>query len=417
MTRPRAVTCLLVALACALAALPARGAAPVTLEFWTIALQPYFNDYINGMIAAYEKTHPGVKIRWVDVQFGAIEQKLLAALAGGVPPDVVNLNTEIAVRLAERNALVDVDAAVPAQARARYFEGLWRSTQVRGQTYGIPWYVVPNVIAYNSAVYKKAGLNPAQPPKTEDEMIEQAKTIKDRAKMYGFMPNVDAIRMTHRFQEAGLPILSAGGKRAVFNSAQHVAYLSKYVDLFKKDYFPEDTLRRGYLGATERYSAGQLGMLITGPQFLLRVKQDNPEVYAQTLVAPYPRGKANTVHLAVMALSVPKASKNTPSAVDFGLFVTNDDNQLAFSKRVVILPSTKQAAADPFFRRGGAAPEDVARKVAAADLAAARDLSVVVPHSGDLFRIFKEAIESAFYGKRAPKEALDWAVGEWNSRL
>jgi len=321
------------------------------------------------------------------------------------------------IRLAERNALVDMDGAVAAPVRARYFEGLWRSTQFRGRTYGLPWYVVPNVIAYNAGLYRRAGLSPNEPPQTEDEMIRQAQTIKDRAKVYGFMPNVDGVRLLHRFQENGLAILSSDGKRAVFNSPDHVRYLTRYVDLFKSDYFPEDTLRRGYLGATERYGAGQLGMLITGPQFLLRVKQDNPDVYAQTFVAPYPKGKGNTLHLATMAVAVPRASKDGARAVDFALFVTNDENQLEFSRQVVVFPSTRQAAGDPFFRRGGAGPEDVARKVAAADLPHARDLSVIAPHAGDLFRAFREAAESAFYGKRSPKDALDWAVRQWNARL
>ncbi len=418
MTRLRLLYVLLVACILGMALAIAPAAAPATtVEFWTISLQPFFTGYVNGVIEAYERTHPGVKVRWIDVQFSAVEQKLLAALAGGVPPDVVNLNTEMTIRLAERDALVDLDAVVAADARARYFEGMWRSTQYRGRTYGIPWYVAPNVIAYNAAIYKRAGLNPNDPPSTEDEMIQQARAIKNRAKAYGFMPNVDGVRMLHRFQEQGLAILSPDGKRAVFNSLEHVRYLTRYVELFKEDYFPEDTLRRGYLGATERYSAGQLGMLITGPQFLLRVKSDNPEVYAQTFVAPYPKGRGNTQHLAIMAVTVPKASRNTTAAVDFALFVTNDANQLEFSRQVVVFPSTKQAAADPFFRRGGAGPEDVARKVAAADLANARDLSVVAPRSGDLFRAFREAVESAFYGKRTPKDALDWAVGQWNARL
>jgi putative chitobiose transport system substrate-binding protein len=408
----------LLALAVLLAAGGGGTAAPsVSLEFWTISLQPFFNDYVNNLIAAYQQANPGVRVRWVDVQFQAVEQRLLAALAGGVAPDVVNLNTEMTVRLAQRNALVDMDAAVPAPARGRYFEGLWRSTQVGGRTYGIPWYVTPSVVAYNAAIYRRAGLNPGEPPKTEDEMIRHARQIKDRARVYGFMPNVDGLRMLHRFQEHGLPILSADGKRAVFNSPEHVRYLAQYVELFKADYFPEDTLRRGYLGATERYSAGQLGMLITGPQFLLRVKQDNPEVYAQTVVASYPRGRGNTLHLATMAVAVPRATRHPRAAVDFALHVTNDANQLAFSRQVVVFPSTRQAAADPFFQAAGAGPEAVARRLAAADLPFARDLSVVVPASGDLFRIFREAIESAFYAKRGPREALDWAVRGWNARL
>jgi putative chitobiose transport system substrate-binding protein len=406
----------LVVLVLAVAGRPAAAPA-VTLEFWTIALQPFFNDYVRGLIAAYERATPGVRVRWVDVQFQAIEQKLLAALAGGVPPDVVNLNTEMTIRLAQRDALVDMDAATPAEVRARYFEGLWRSARFGGRTYGVPWYVVPNVIAYNAALYRKAGLDPRLAPATEDAMIQHARQIKDRTGVYGFMPNVEGVRMLHRFQEAGLPILSADGRRAVFNSAAHVQYLARYVELFRRDYFPEDTLRRGYLGATERYSAGQLGMLITGPQFLLRVKTDSPDVYAQTLVAPYPKGKGKTLHLATMTLAVPRASRHVAEAVAFALYVANDENQLAFSRQVVVFPSTRRAAGDPFFRRGGADPEAVARRVAAADLPLARDLSVVVPHQGDLFRIFREAVESAFYGRRTPQAALDWAVARWNARL
>ena len=35
-------------------------AEPVTLEFWTIALQPTFTDFLNGLIDKYEAENPGV---------------------------------------------------------------------------------------------------------------------------------------------------------------------------------------------------------------------------------------------------------------------------------------------------------------------------------------------------------------------
>lgn len=393
---------------------------PITIELWTISLRPLFDSYMNDLIARYEAEHPDVKINWVDVQFQALEQKLLSAIAGGVAPDVVNLNTEMTVGLAMRRALVDMDAAVTADSKALYFDGLWRSTKVNGRTYGIPWYVVPSVIAMNAGIYKRAGLDPSNPPRSETETIAHAKIIRDKlgkAGIYGFMPNVDGVRMLHRFQENGLPILSPDGKRAVFNSPEHVAYLAKYVELYKAGYFPEDTLRRGYLGATERYSAGTLAMLTTGPQFLLRVKNDNPAVYGETLIAPYPKGAAGVLHLAVMTIAVPKSSRHRQEALNFALFLTNDANQLSFAKLVVIFPSTKAAASDPFFSKGGASPEDMARKIAAAELPYARDLSVIIPNGAELFRTFKDAIESAFLGKRTPKEALDWATKEWNKKL
>jgi putative chitobiose transport system substrate-binding protein len=400
--------------------LAVRGAASgprATIEFWTISLQPFFTGYIQSLIARYQQDHPAVAVRWIDVPAQAIDQKLLAAVAGGVAPDVVNLNTEGTLRMAEARALTDMDAAVPAAVRARYFPNIWASTRYRDRAYGVPWYVVPNVLAYNAAVFQRAGLDTAHPPATEDAFIRAATVIKQRTGLYGFMPNVDGIRFLRLFQEDGLPVLSPDRRRAVFNGPGHVRLLAKYVALFKQDLFPSDTLQRGYLGATERYAAGQLGMLTTGPQFLLRVRSDSPDVYRRTLVAPYPLGRGHVLDLPTMELAVPSASRHRAEAVDFALFVTDDANQLAFSRQVVIFPSTRAAARDPYFTRGGATPEERARAIAAAELGIARDLTVVVPHSDELFRVFREAVESAFLGRMAPQQALDWAVKEWDGKL
>lgn len=394
------------------------AAAPQTrLEFWTISLQPFFTTYIRGLITQYEREHPGTSIRWIDVPPQAIDQKLLAAVAGGQAPDLVNLNTEGTLRMAQARALTDMDSAVPADVRARYFPNIWSSTRYLGRAYGIPWYVVPNVLAYNQSLFRRAGLDPAHPPASEDAFVQAAATIKQRTGIYGFMPNVDGIRFLRVFQEDGLPILSPDRRHAVFNSADHVRVLERYVALFKRDLFPADTLQRGYLGATERYAAGQLAMLTTGPQFLLRVRSDSPEVYRDTAVAPYPLGRGRVLDLPTMDLVVPLASRHRAEAVQFGLFVTNDQNQLAFSHLVVIFPSTVAAARDPYFTSGGATPEARARAIAARELGTARDLTVVVPHSDELFRTFREAVENAFFGRMTPQQALNWAVKEWDVKL
>jgi putative chitobiose transport system substrate-binding protein len=389
----------------------------VPLEFWTIALQPLSTAYMLRVIGKYERAHPGVRVRWIDLQLQALDQKLLAAIAGGVAPDVVNLNTEITIRMAQAHALVDMDAAVPAAAQARYFPNIWASLRVQGRGYGIPWYVEPDVLAYNQTLFRRAGLDPAHPPATMDAVIQAAVTIKRKTGVYGFMPNVDKIRLLTLFQEEGLAVLSQDRRRAVFDSPPHVALLARYVDLFKGDMFPADTLQRGYLGATERYAAGQLAMLVIGPEFLLRVRSDGPEVYRETLVSAAPLGRGHVLDLPTMDLAVPLASRRRAEAVDFALFVTNDENQLAFSHDVVAFPSTRVAAADPYFTRAGTTPVDRGRTIAAGELGIARDLTVVTPHSDELFRIFRDAVENAFFGRMTPQQALSWAAREWNSRL
>lgn len=400
-----------------LAAAPAPAAPSTTLEFWTISLKPDLTAHIEDVIRRYEQAHAGLRIKWIDVDYQVLDQKLLSAIAGGVGPDVVNLNTELTVRMAQARALVDMDAAVPADARARYFPNIWASLRVDGRAYGVPWYVEPDVLAYNGALFRRAGLDPKSPPATMNDYIRDAVTIKRKTGLYGFMPNVDKIRMLTLFQEEGLPVLTADRRRAVFDSPAHVALLARYVDLFKHDLFPADTLRRGYLGATERYSSGQLGMLVVGPEFIQRVHSDGPEAYRDTLVAPMPLGHGRVVDLPTMDVAVPVESRHRTEAVDFALFVTNDENQLAFSHVVVAFPSTRRAAADPYFTRPGTSPEDRARAIAANELGTARDLTVVTPHSDELFRIFQEAVESAFLGRMTPQQALMWAAREWDRRL
>ena len=406
-----------VALALLFGAGTASAAPSAQLEFWTISLQPLFTSYMQRTIARYGQLHPDVSVRWIDVQPQAVDQKLLASIAGGVPPDVVNLNTESILRMAEVHALADTDAAVASDVQARYFPNIWASLRYQGRSYGIPWYVVPDVLAYNRGLFQRAGLDPAHPPATTTAFADAAVQIKQRTGVYGFMPNVDGIRLLAVFQEEGLPVLSADRKHALFAGPAYVALLSRYVDLYRRGMFPDDTLQHGYLGATERYAGGQLGMLTTGPQFLLRVKTDSPGVYGDTLVAPAPLGAGHVLNLPTMALAVPAAGRHRDQAVAFALYMTDDENQLAFDRQVVIFPSTRRAAADPFFTRGGDSPEDRARVIAARELGIARDLTVVVPHSDELFRAFRDAVESAFYGRTTPAQALAEAAREWDARL
>ncbi|MDR5709135.1 MAG: sugar ABC transporter substrate-binding protein [Armatimonadota bacterium] len=400
-----------------LAASVRAGTPGISLEFWTISLRPFFTNYITELIRTYEGQNPGVRVHWVDQPVGAVVQKLLSSLAAGAPPDVVNLNVPMAAELAQQEGLLALDGLLRPEDRTRYFEGMLGSFRIGGRIYGLPWYVAPPVVAYNGEIWRRAGLDPDRPPRTTDELITYAKRIKDHTGLYGFMPNVNGTNLLQRFQEAGLPILE--DRRAVFNSPRHVQELEKWVRLFRQDYFPEDTLRRGYLGATELYTAGELGMLITGPQFLLRVRHENRAVYDRTRVGPYPLDRGRVIHAPLMGLSIPRTTRRPQEAVRFALYVTDDRNQLAFCRIVTIFPTARAAARDPFFSRlpPNPTPEDHARTLSARQLPLARDLTVVVPHQGELMKAFRDNIEAAFFGHKTPKQALDDAVRRWNARL
>jgi len=387
----------------------------VRLEFWTISLRPTYDKYIQDLIQYYEERNPGIRIEWIDIPINVVMQKLMASIAGGVSPDLVNLNSEYAMILSQNNALVDMDAAVPDEIKCRYFPGLWKAAEYDGHNYAIPWYVSTQVVIYNTSIFRKAGISPDSPPASWDDVARCARAIKDKTGIYGFMP---AIKLLDEWQCLGAPVLSADRKKAIFDSPAGIARLAWYADLFKADYLPRETLTQGYQGALDRYQSGSLGMLIAGPQFLLKVRQNAPDVYKETRVAPLPRGKAGIVPAATMNIVVPKASRHRREAVQFALFLTNEENQLNFCKLVPLLPSTVLTAKDPYFVTGkGLGAEDEAVRVSIKQLFYAKDLSLGLKNSPELGRALKEAVENALYGRMTPAFALHQAAAKWNDIL
>ncbi|AZI42926.1 sugar ABC transporter substrate-binding protein [Deinococcus psychrotolerans] len=404
-------------LSAALLSASAASAQKTTLEFWTISLAPLFNDEMNRLSTQFEKENPTVEVKWVDVPATAIEQKLLAAVAAGRPPAVVNLSSDMTVKMVQQGAL---EAMPLSDAQKKlYFASPLSTFTFDNKVYGTPWYWAPKVVAYNTDIFKKAGLDPNKPPLTIQTMIAAAKQVKDKTGLYGFMPNINGTGLLYLFQEAGLPILSGDKSKAVFNSDKHIQLLQTYVDLYKRGYIPEDTMRRGYVGATELYSSGKLAMLITGPQFILRVANDNKDVYNLTKVAPYPINIAgNLIHTPLMGMVIPKGVKDKELSQKLALFLTNDTNQLAFSKVTqTTFPSTVKASGDKYFKAGGTNATDQGRLVSSKELKKAKDLTLIYPDASKLNKVFKDNVEAAMLGQKTAKAALDDIVKAWNASL
>ncbi len=76
-----------------------------TLDLWTWALRPTFDDYIARLVAAFELEHPGVRVRWTDVAADAMRRKVFAAGAAGKMPDVVNFSDQHFAQFAGLDAL------------------------------------------------------------------------------------------------------------------------------------------------------------------------------------------------------------------------------------------------------------------------------------------------------------------------
>ena len=166
--------------------LPVKGIA--TIEFWTMQLQPQFTNYFQGLITTFESQNPSIKVKWVDVPWSAMENKVLTAVSAKTPPDVVNLNPDFASQLAGKNAWLDLDNKVSNQVRSSYLPNIWQASTLNGKSFGIPWYLTTRLTIYNTDLLKQAGIT--KPPATYAELGQMAQQIKDKTGKYAFFATI-----------------------------------------------------------------------------------------------------------------------------------------------------------------------------------------------------------------------------------
>ena len=387
----------------------------IKLTFWTISLSPTYEDYINGLISQYEAENPHVDLEWVDLPQSASRQKLMAGIAAGQPPDLVNTDTEFALTLAQNGAIVGLNDKVSSSERERYFPNLWSAVSVDEEVYAIPWYVTTKVLIYNKSILKQAGLDPDKPPKTVEELDVYARAVTKNTAAVGLMPS---IRIWNDWSTEGAPYVDTRALKPLFTAPESVAVLERYHQLYSEGVMPPETLSEGYTGALDRYKAGSLAFLEAGPQLLLRIKADAPTIYDNTGICPMPETKTKTVPASTMNFVVPRSCHHKDEAIKLGLFLTSPEVQLEFCKLVPILPSTRATAADPYFEDGGADPlQSLAVRISLSQLESARDFSLSLPRRKDLMRVLKDAVEQSVRGEVPTKDALQKASDEWEATL
>ncbi|MEO0801760.1 MAG: extracellular solute-binding protein [Cyanobacteria bacterium J06642_2] len=212
-----------------------------------------------------------------------------------------------------------------------------------------------------------------------------------------------------------MTLVTPNGKAGFDNEAGRAAF-QYWVDLFQQELLPREMLTAGHRRAIELYQAGELAMLLTGPQFLQQIEENAPAIAAVTDVSKQISGFAGAKSASVMNVAISEASAHVDEALDFAAFLTNDINQLEFSKIGNLLPSTIETAREPYFT----APEDIptsnARIISAEQLPQSE---VLVPPLAGLDRlrtIMYEELQLAMLDERSTREAIASAKNSWDSR-
>ncbi|MEV0200430.1 extracellular solute-binding protein [Nonomuraea sp. NPDC050691] len=136
--------------------------------------EPAAATYIEKAKADFAKRHPGVTVEFVAQPFDQYYTLLGTAAQSRKGPDVMLFNGGGQIR--DRvDALLPLDQYV-AQDKSRLAG--WDAFTKDGKTYAAPVTLQGHPIYYNKALYEKAGLDPANPPRTWNELVRACSAVK-----------------------------------------------------------------------------------------------------------------------------------------------------------------------------------------------------------------------------------------------
>jgi multiple sugar transport system substrate-binding protein len=136
-------------------------------------------DEMNAIVAEFNEDNPNVEVVIDYVSYDALHDKITTAMASSPPAYDAFLVDDIwYAEFADAGYIWDVSDKITPEMKQNIFDAAWDITVVQGKTYGMPWLLDQKYFYYNEEILNQAGIT--APPTTWEEMVEQARVIKDQ---------------------------------------------------------------------------------------------------------------------------------------------------------------------------------------------------------------------------------------------
>ncbi|KAA0088168.1 sn-glycerol-3-phosphate ABC transporter substrate-binding protein UgpB [Paraburkholderia sp. T12-10] len=225
--------------------------AATEIQFWH-AMEAALGERVNDIANDFNRSQSDYKI--VPVFKGTYDQTLAAGIAayrsGNAPAILQVYEVGTATMMAANKAVVPVtevfkQAGMPLDQKAFVPTiASYYSDAKTGELVSMPFNSSTPVLYYNKEAFKKAGLDPNQPPKTWDEVRADAEKLKAAGSSCGFTTGWQGwIQLENYSAWHGLPFASENNgfdgldAKLEFNKPQQVAHIRFLQEMAKQGTF------------------------------------------------------------------------------------------------------------------------------------------------------------------------------------
>lgn len=255
-----------------------------TIEFWGLGRE---GEVVVELLPQFHRENPDIRVDVQQIPWTAAHEKLLTSHVGDSFPDAAQIGNTWISELQTLGAIEPLNARVTASRiiHARdYFPGIWDTNVVRGELYGVPWYVDTRVLFYRTDMI-------ATPPRTWSEWIALMTRLKKESRDPHFFP---LLMPTNEWPQ---PVILAVQQKAElvsyegdakFEDPQFRNAWSFYLDIYKRGLAPVVSNSQ-IANLYQQFGAKEFAMFISGPWDVGNLRDRLPkEMQSVWSTAPMP---------------------------------------------------------------------------------------------------------------------------------
>ncbi|HEY3687619.1 MAG TPA: ABC transporter substrate-binding protein [Streptosporangiaceae bacterium] len=337
-----------------------KAEAKQTITLWHGFSAPNEVKAFSMALAGFHKLHPNITVKAVK---GQDDEKIIQAIRGGTPPDVVSsFTTDNVGEFCGSGAWQDLTPRLTADKvdMARFPAAVRAYTAYKGKRCALPLLADAYGLYYNKKLLAQAGI--AGPPKTMSELAADAKRLTKRnpdgsIKTAGFMPTMNYYEYVPQHLA---PLWDAhwtgpNGKSDLAADPAWTAMLTwnkKLIDWYGYDKL--NTFRHGLgqeFSADNPFEKGKVAMAIDGEWRTKMIADEAKGLDYGTAPAPVADNKQNLYgggFITGTIIGIPRGSRHADAAWELVKYLTtNTDALVTLADNIHNVPSTLPALRSP----------------------------------------------------------------------
>ncbi|MFD9848484.1 extracellular solute-binding protein [Streptomyces parvus] len=380
-----------------------------TVTWWDTSSVGSEDKVFKKLAEGFEKKHPKVDVKYVNVPFGEAQNKFKnAAQAGDGAPDVIRSEVAWTPDFANLGYLAPLDGTAALKNQDDFLKQAVASTEYEDKTYAVPQVIDSMGVFYNKKMFKEAGV---EAPADLDDLKAVAKKIKDKTGKTGlYLRGDDPYYFLSFLYGEGGDMVDAGSKSVTIDKPEGVKAFKAVKELVDDGTAKTDA-SDGWENMMQAFKNGDVAMMINGPWAVADTLTGSEFTDKDNLgVAPVPAGSAaQGAPQGGHNLAVYAGSKNLDASYAFVEYMTSVDSQATAAGELNLLPTRTSAYA----KKEAVDSEIVGFFKPVVETAVERPW---IPEGGSLFEPLRIEYTKVLTGQTTPEKAAK-ATGDSYRKL